>query len=112
MWIGFSEAPSLTSSRWQLALFFFMITASHGFLDAMTDGGLGVAFFSPFDTGRYFLPWRPMEVSLIGATDFLSHRGAGVLISEIQWICSPLLVLLAFKALWSGTKGSEHRSVR
>jgi hypothetical protein len=26
----------------------------------MTNGGLGVAFFSPFDNGRYFLPWRPI----------------------------------------------------
>src|SRR5262245_52298858 len=34
--------------------YFFVVTASHGLLDAMTDGGLGVAFFSPFDTTRYF----------------------------------------------------------
>ena len=26
--------------------------ASHGFLDALTDGGLGVAFFAPFDSTR------------------------------------------------------------
>jgi inner membrane protein len=31
-------------------------------LDAMTNGGLGVAFFSPFDNRRYFLPWRPIRV--------------------------------------------------
>src|SRR5467141_4808921 len=37
--------------------YFFLITASHGFLDAMTDGGLGVAFFSPFDNRRFFFPW-------------------------------------------------------
>lgn len=30
-------------------LYFFLSTASHGLLDALTDGGLGVAFFSPFD---------------------------------------------------------------
>lgn len=66
VWVGFSGAPGLVGSHWQLALFFFMITSSHGLLDAMTNGGLGVAFFSPFDTGRYFLPWRPIEVSPIG----------------------------------------------
>jgi hypothetical protein len=37
----------------------FLATASHGVLDATTNGGLGVAFFSPFDNRRYFLPWRP-----------------------------------------------------
>jgi inner membrane protein len=34
------------------ALYFALITASHGVLDAFTDGGLGVAFFSPFDMHR------------------------------------------------------------
>jgi inner membrane protein len=30
-----------------------LATASHGVLDALTDGGLGIAFFAPFDDGRY-----------------------------------------------------------
>src|SRR5437660_9682736 len=30
-----------------LWLYFFLATASHGLLDAMTDGGLGVALFAP-----------------------------------------------------------------
>lgn len=34
----------------------------------LTDGGLGVAFFSPFDNKRYFLPWRPIRVSPISVT--------------------------------------------
>src|SRR5262245_58325154 len=33
--------------RWKAPILLFVITASHGVLDAMTDGGLGVAFFSP-----------------------------------------------------------------
>ncbi len=47
-------------NRAVLWVYFFLATASHGLLDAMTNGGLGVAFFSPFDNRRYFLPWRPM----------------------------------------------------
>jgi len=35
-------------SYWKTALLLFGITASHGVLDAMTNGGLGIAFFSPF----------------------------------------------------------------
>jgi len=45
--------------RSALFAYLFLATASHGVLDAMTNGGLGVAFFSPFDNRRYFLPWRP-----------------------------------------------------
>src|SRR5205807_286289 len=51
---------------WALWLFFWIIMASHGALDAWTNGGLGVAFFAPFDDQRYFFPWRPVQVSPIG----------------------------------------------
>src|SRR6185436_5828680 len=46
-------------SRKYLVLFtaLFVATASHGVLDAFTNGGLGVEFFYPFDTSRYFFPW-------------------------------------------------------
>src|ERR1700760_1766773 len=47
----YTETPRL-----RLFLCLFVAAASHGFLDALTDGGLGVAFFSPFDNHRYFLP--------------------------------------------------------
>ena len=45
---------------------------SHGLLDAATNGGLGIAFWSPFSNVRYFLPWRPMQVSPIGLTRIFS----------------------------------------
>lgn len=76
-------------------MYFFLATASHGFLDAMTNGGLGVAFFSPFNNVRYFLPWRPIRVSPIGVTRFFSHRGLEVVQSELLWIwlsSAPLIV--------------------
>jgi hypothetical protein len=55
---------------------FSFVTASHGMLDAMTDGGLGVAFFAPFDNARYFFPMEtdPRQ----------SHRHRTVL----QWLWS------------------------
>jgi inner membrane protein len=44
------------SKAWWTSLgLFFVATASHGALDAMTNGGFGVAFFSPFDTPLTFL---------------------------------------------------------
>src|SRR5271168_1047289 len=76
-------------SRLTLWLYFFLATASHGLLDAMTDGGLGVAFFAPFDNRRYFLPWRPIRVSPIGVTRFFSARGIAVIRTELLWIWLP-----------------------
>jgi inner membrane protein len=79
------------------ALYFSLVTMSHGFLDAFTDGGLGIAFFAPFDSTRYFFPWRPLTVSPIGFTQFFSEWGMDVLLSELLWIGIPVglwLVLL------------------
>jgi inner membrane protein len=72
-----------------LFLYFFLCTASHGVLDAMTNGGLGIAFFSPFDTTRYFFPVNPVLVSPIGVSDFFSPYGVRVLFSEAIWIWLP-----------------------
>src|SRR4030095_9108723 len=76
---GLASIPALPLRRrtpprgWSLArlwLFFFLATASHGVLDAMTNGGLGVAFFAPFSDARYFFPWRPIVVSPISISEF------------------------------------------
>lgn len=77
----------------RLALVFSLIAASHGFLDAFTDGGLGVAFFAPFDRMRYFFPWRPILVSPIGAGRFFTARGLAVIKSEIVWVWIPALAV-------------------
>ncbi len=75
-----------------VVLYLFLATASHGVLDAMTNGGQGVAFFSPFDNQRYFLPWRPIRVSPIGVGRFFGARGLAVLESELVWIWLPAAV--------------------
>jgi len=77
------------ASRPLLCGFLFLSTLSHGILDALTNGGLGVAFFAPFDDSRYFFPWRPIRVSPISVSGFLSSRGLQVLRSELQWIWLP-----------------------
>jgi inner membrane protein len=80
--------------RAMLALYFALITASHALLDALTNGGLGVALFAPFSNERYFFPWTPIAVSPIGPR-FFSPRGVRVLVSELQWIWIPSLVVAA-----------------
>lgn len=87
-----------------LIIYFTLVTLSHPLLDAMTDGGLGVALFAPLSTERYFLPWRPIEVSPIGMR-FFSERGLEVIGSEIVWVWLPALVLLL--ATWLYRKGRK-----
>ena len=82
-------------SRFSLGLYLFLATASHAVLDAMTNSGLGVAFFSPFDNTRYFLPWRPILVSPISASRFFSARGYAVLQNELLWIWLPAVIFAA-----------------
>ena len=77
------------TTRVSLFIYMFAATASHGLLDAMTNGGLGVAFFSPFDNHRYFLPWRPIRVSPIAVSRFFSLRAIGILTTELLWIWLP-----------------------
>ena len=67
-----------------------LVVASHGLLDTLTDGGLGVALFWPFSLTRYFAPWRPIPVAPIGLT-FLSPYGFFVALTELA-LFAPLLV--------------------
>ena len=88
------------SRRWNtLFLFFFVVTASHSVLDAMTNGGLGVAFFAPLNNTRYFLPFRPIQVSPISITKFFTDRGWCVLQSEFVWIWIPSFIIIAISYL-------------
>jgi inner membrane protein len=87
------------SDRWRrhrlrIGVFLLVVTASHGVLDAFTNGGLGVAFFAPFSDERFFFPVRPIEVSPIG-TAFFSARGWSVLKSELLWVWFPALTIAA-----------------
>jgi inner membrane protein len=91
-------------NRRALVLFFFLATASHGALDAMTDGGLGVAFFAPFSGARYFFPFRPIVVSPIGVGSFFSGRGVAVIESELLWVWLPsslVVGLVLILRLWA-----------
>jgi inner membrane protein len=83
------QPPPLARTFILLAL----ATASHGFFDALTDGGLGVAFFSPFDHTRYFFPWRPIAVSPLSLARFFSAHGLAVMKSEALWLGVPACML-------------------
>src|SRR5919199_3494691 len=39
--LAFKDVTLFSKKWWTLSVFFFVVTASHGVLDAMTNGGLG-----------------------------------------------------------------------
>ena len=73
--------------------FLFLAAASHGILDAFTNGGLGIAFLWPFSSQRFFAPVQVIQVSPIGISRFLSPRGLSVLISEMIWAWIPCAII-------------------
>ncbi len=93
----------------QLALLLFLATASHGVLDALTTGGLGVAFFSPWHLERYFFPLRPIKVSPLSIRAFFGMKGLRVLASEVIWVGLPCLVLLAGQSFWARSSAQAVR---
>lgn len=104
----FKDASFLSRAWWGYVSYFFICTALHGVVDAMTNGGLGIAFFSPFENGRYFLPWRPLLVPPIGVGKFFSSWGLEVLVSELIWIGIPCAVLaLGFRMYYRAAGGSS-----
>jgi inner membrane protein len=88
---GLCFANKLKATRTIAFLMLFFSALSHGVLDALTNGGLGVAFFSPFTNERYFFSWRPIRVSPMSLEPFLKLRGWRVFLSELVWVWFPSL---------------------
>ena len=101
--------PDWKRDGWKLAAILIAATASHGIIDAMTNGGRGIAFFAPFDSTRYFLPWRPIQVSPIGLR-FFSARGLRVIGSELIWIWPAAIVAGGAIAWLRGRRSTSHRA--
>ncbi len=86
----------LLRSRFRTAFpFLFVAAASHGLLDAFTNGGLGVAFFWPLSPERFFAPVRVIQVAPIAVSRLFSQRGAAVLLSELLWVWIPCALVAA-----------------
>lgn len=83
------------SHKLGLALVIALACASHGVLDALTDAGLGVGFFIPFNNARYFFPWRPVMTSPLQMRDFFAGSGLAILQNELLWIWLPTSCVIA-----------------
>jgi inner membrane protein len=82
--------------RWLAWLFgwSFAVVASHGVLDALTDGGRGVELLWPLGTKRYFLPWQPIPVAPLGPRLF-GAEGRRVMLEECVYFAPFLIAALA-----------------
>ncbi|MFM7851766.1 MAG: metal-dependent hydrolase, partial [Flammeovirgaceae bacterium] len=67
----------------------FLSCFSHALLDALTNGGFGVALYWPFSHERIFSDFRPIQVSPIGVGQFFTEKGLKVIASELQWVILP-----------------------
>lgn len=80
-------------------LVIFLSTFSHGILDAMTTGGKGVGFLIPFNNARFFFSFRPIKVSPIGISKFLSNWGVQVILSELKYVFLPCFFIFGVRIL-------------
>jgi inner membrane protein len=99
----------LHSSFWALTGFFFILTASHGVLDAFTNGGEGIPFFWPF-SDRRFGPWGPIQVQDIGF-ELPDPRQSRSIRTELLWVWLPTTVLVGTIWLVRSVRRSRHRRI-
>ena len=102
---AFLVAPWLKARRFTAFLVCGGAALTHILLDAMTTGGLGVAFFWPWSEERHFLPWRPIAVSPFSLERLFSERGVRVFVTEAQWVWLPSIVAAALVVLWRKVVG-------
>jgi inner membrane protein len=97
----FSRAKKVSGGWVPYLAFFFLLSASHGLLDALSNGSVGVALLSPFDTTRYFFPWQP--ISMIRMRVFLRTWSFAAIRSELLWVWLPsLLIIIVSKIIRKG----------
>jgi len=82
-------ASRLRSAHATAFVFVLVSAASHGLLDMMTTGGLGIAFLWPFSEQRFFFPAQVIRVSPLSIRRFLGPAGVAVFTSELRWIWLP-----------------------
>jgi inner membrane protein len=70
----------------------FVAVASHGILDALTNGGRGVAFLWPFTDQRFFFSCRPIVVAPLTLHGPTLRSMVRVLESELRVVAIPLLL--------------------
>lgn len=87
--LAMTFARKLQAGQKTAFLFVASSAASHGLLDMLTNGGLGVAMLWPFSAERFFFPWQPIAVAPFGLRVLSDARGLAVFLSEFLWVWLP-----------------------
>jgi inner membrane protein len=93
------SARKLQAGRINAFLFVLLAGMSHGMLDMLTNGGLGVALWWPFSEERLFFPWQVIKVSSLNPRGVFSSAGLRVLGSELLWVWLPSFLVCTSLAL-------------
>ena len=95
----FDNQGGSTRQAGLLAVWCALSTIFHPLLDMLTNGGRGCALWWPFSKERIFFPFRPIQVSPMSVSGFISEWGLTVLASETVWIGLPALGLVGVMRL-------------
>jgi inner membrane protein len=90
----FPRSKVFSSDWWLLGGYFFLLTASHGLLDTLTSGGLGIALFAPFDNSRYLAPMALFEAAPLDIPGLFTPWGFRCLRTELVLIWIPALAVV------------------
>lgn len=100
----------LKTSKLRTWLLGSVVVMTHGPLDMLTDGGMGVALLWPFSDERFFAPWQPIPVAPIGR-HMLSPRGLFVVSYELLMFLPFLLYAFWPRAQKQApTQGPEEKT--
>ncbi|MHC4313943.1 MAG: metal-dependent hydrolase [Planctomycetota bacterium] len=112
MLLAFRRPPVFSKKWWLIWLFFFAVSSSHGILDAFNNAGLGIALLSPFNTTRYFSPWRPLVLTPMAIRALFTPLGREMLLSELYWIWLPLILALIIAKAYRRIKDQPENPKR
>jgi len=101
-----AAAGLLRTTRLRAFAFVLACAASHGLLDMLTTGGLGVAWWWPLSDTRHFLPWRVIRVSPLTLQRLMSPVGRAVMVSELWAVWLPAALLCGGVRLVRALRGA------
>jgi inner membrane protein len=114
LWLAFLAASLtyrlLRANLWALTGVFFLATASHGLLDALTRGGESIPFFWPATEQRYG-NWGPIPVSDL-ALEIPDPWRSRALRSELLWVWIPTAAFVVAVVVWRFVRGRHQITAR
>ena len=94
--VAFAAFRELRGTRafWVVAAFLFVAGASHGVLDALTGGDVGVALLAPLSNARFASPFKLLASCPGGVDEMLGYWGVMTIANELLYVVVPLKLLV------------------